>query len=71
MHFRILMEIERDRHCLGIEGNAQLSTSVCSRRLALPRTRKHPIITHTIGKEDPSDTAVRRHSFEIDKTLGQ
>ena len=40
-----------------------------SRRIALPRTEKHPIIIHAIGKEDSLDTAVRRHSFEIDKTL--
>ena len=42
-----------------------------SRRIALPRTEKHPIIIHAIGKEDSLDTAVRRHSFEIDKTLGR
>lgn len=42
-----------------------------SRRLALPRTGKDPIIIHAIGKEALSDTAVRRHSFAIDKAVGQ
>lgn len=75
MNFRILMEIERDRHCLEIEGSLALVRSYrlafVPRRLALPRTGKYPIIIHAIGKEDLSDTAVRRNSFEIDKALGR